>query len=233
MRVLLLGFGPFPGAPRNPSAALAQKLARRRRPLLADLERRAHVLATTYAAVDRDLPKLLADQPDIVLVFGLAARRRHVCVETRARNAQSVLFPDAGGHRPRCSQIERGGPQAHVGRAPFHRLLAALRAHHVPARLSRDAGRYLCNYAYWRALAHAANGGPLVQFVHIPALARSPQPHRRGRRPVPSLEQLARAAERLLIALAAASKAQQPGTRWCKETAFLIPSRSAPPATSA
>jgi pyroglutamyl-peptidase len=206
MRVLLLGFGPFPGVPSNPSAALAQKLARRRRPLLADLERRAHVLATTYAAVDRDLPKLLADKPDIVLVFGLAARRRHVCIETRARNALSMLFPDAGGYRPRQSRIERGGPDAHVGRAPFHRLLGALRAGHVPARLSRDAGRYLCNYAYWRALAHAVNGRPLVQFVHIPAVAHNPRPHRRGRRRAPSLAQLVRAAERLLIALAAAGK---------------------------
>ncbi len=210
MRVLLLGFGPFPGAPINPSAALAQKLARRRRPLLADLERRAHVLATTYTAVDRDLPKLLADRPDIVLVFGLAARRRHVCIEMRARNARSVLFPDAGGYRPQQSRIERGGPDAHLGRAPFQRLLGALRADHVPARLSRDAGRYLCNYAYWRALAHAANGRPLVQFVHIPALARNPQPHRRGARSAPSLAQLVRASERLLIALAAASKPHRP-----------------------
>ena len=209
MRVLLLGFGPFPGAPSNPSAALAQKLARRRRPLLANLERRAHVLATTYAAVDRDLPKLLADKPDIVLVFGLAARRRHVCIEMRARNALSVLFPDAGGYRPRQSQIERGGPDALVGRAPFHRLLDALRADHVPAQLSRDAGRYLCNYAYWRALAHAPDGRPLVQFVHIPGLARDLLPRRRGVRRAPSLAQLVRAAERLLIALAAASKQQR------------------------
>jgi pyroglutamyl-peptidase len=218
MRVLLLGFGPFPGAPRNPSAALAQKLARRRRPLLADLERRAHVLATTYAAVDRDLPKLLADKPDIVLVFGLAARRRDVCIEMRARNALSVLFPDAGGYRPRQSQIERGGPDAHVGRAPFHRLLGALRADRVPARLSRDAGRYLCNYAYWRALAHAPDGRPLVQFVHIPALARNPRPRWRGGRRAPSLAQLVRAAERLLIALAAASKAHRPARGGARET---------------
>jgi pyroglutamyl-peptidase len=210
MRVLLLGFGPFPGAPRNPSAALAQKLARRRRPLLADLERRAHVLATTYTAVDRDLPKLLADKPDIVLVFGLAARRRHVCIETRARNARSVLFPDAGGYRPRHSRIERGGPDAHVGRAPFHRLLGALRADRVSARLSRDAGRYLCNYIYWRALAHAPDGRPLVQFVHIPEVTRNPRLHRRGGHRAPSLAQLVAAAERLLIALAAASKAQRP-----------------------
>ena len=208
MRVLLLGFGPFPGAPRNPSAALAQSLARRRRPALSSLERRVHVFATSYAAVDRDLPKLLAEKPDVVLVFGLAGRRRHVCIETRARNARSVLFPDATGFRPRHSRIERGAPDAHLGRAPFHRLLRALRARGVPARLSRDAGRYLCNYIYWRALAHAADGRPLVQFIHIPALAHNPRPRRSSRRPAPSLAPLARAAEGLLVALSAASKAQ-------------------------
>ena len=59
MRVLLIGFGPFPGAPRNPSALLAKALARRRRPAFADIVRTSHIFTTTYAAVDRDLAKLL------------------------------------------------------------------------------------------------------------------------------------------------------------------------------
>src|SRR5579872_3734465 len=84
MRVLLAGFGPFPGAPLNPSAAVAQALARRRRPALADLDRSLHVFPTAYAAVDHDLPKLFADKPDIILIFGLAGRRRQICIETRA-----------------------------------------------------------------------------------------------------------------------------------------------------
>jgi pyroglutamyl-peptidase len=208
MRVLLAGFGPFPGAPSNPSAALAKALARRRRPALAALVRCAHVFATAYAAVDRDMAKLFADKPDVVLVFGLAARRPHVCLETRARNAASVIFPDASGYRPSSNVIEFGAPAALISRAPFIPLLAALRAAGVPARLSRDAGRYLCNYAYWRALERAHNGRPLVQFVHIPAVAHNPQPRRR-RRSVhrsPCLAQLVAAAERLLIALVAASK---------------------------
>src|SRR5712692_4936949 len=58
MRVLITGFGPFPGAPFNPSAALAKALARRRRPALAGIERSTYVFATTYASVDRELPKL-------------------------------------------------------------------------------------------------------------------------------------------------------------------------------
>ena len=206
MRVLLIGFGPFPGAPFNPSAALIKALARRRRPAFAEIIRTPHVFDTAYAAVDRDLPRLFADAPDIVLMFGLAARRRHLCIETRARNAVSVLLPDASGHRPHRGVIAPGGPATIRGVAPFARLLGAVRGGAVSARLSRDAGRYLCNYAYWRALERSQRRRPLVQFVHIPPIRISPRPLRARRRRTPPLHRLVSAAENLLLALAAASR---------------------------
>ena len=207
MRVLLAAFGPFPGAPFNPSAALVQKLARRRRPALAGLVRSVHVFATNYAAVDRDLPKLFASAPDLVLIFGLAGRRRHVSIETRARNAVSVLFPDASRYRPSNNIIQSGGPDAMFGHAPFRALVGAARASRVPVKLSRDAGRYLCNYVYWRALERAPGGRPLVQFVHIPAVPKGPSRKRvQTRRRPPSLGQLVATAEMLLVELVAASK---------------------------
>jgi pyroglutamyl-peptidase len=203
VRVLITGFGPFPGAPFNPSALLAKALARRRRPALAGIERDVHVFATAYAAVDHDLPKLFAAKPDIVLMFGLAGRRRELCIETRARNAVSLLFPDAGGHRPPRGEISPGAPPAQ-GKAPFARLLHAARSARVPVRLSRDAGRYLCNYIYWRALEHAGAKGPLVQFVHIPPLgAKRRRPAKRRRMALPPMID---AAEAMLIALIAASR---------------------------
>src|SRR5208282_3406730 len=78
MRVLLTGFGPFPGAPFNPSAVLVKALARRRRPALAGVERLPYVFETNYAAVDKILPGLFALRPDIVLMFGLAGHRRRL-----------------------------------------------------------------------------------------------------------------------------------------------------------
>jgi pyroglutamyl-peptidase len=206
MRVILAGFGPFPGAPFNPSGALARSLVHRRRPALAGVARTAHVFATSYAAVDRDLPRLFAEKPDIVLVFGLAGRRRQICIETRARNAISVLFPDASGHRPSHSSIKFGAPSALTGRAPFVQLANAVRARKLPVRVSRDAGRYLCNYIYWRALERAPKGRPLVQFVHIPAVSPKPRQRRRGDHPSPSLADLLPAGESLLVALVAASR---------------------------
>ena len=206
MRVLITGFGPFPRAPFNPSAAVAEALARRRRPALAGLVRDAHVFATRYAEIDRDLPGLLAQRPDIVLMFGLAGRTRELRIETRARNAMFSLSPDAGKHRPQHHTIDMGALSARAGRAPFTRLAAALRSHKVPVRVSRDAGSYLCNYAYWRALAAAPDGRPLVLFVHIPSVHMMARPRRQLQRRSLSLRQIIGAAEDLLIALAATAK---------------------------
>jgi pyroglutamyl-peptidase len=123
----------------------------------------------------------------------------------RGRNAISLLFPDASGYRPKRGVIAPGEPAALRGAAPFARLLGAVRSSAVPARLSRDAGRYLCNYAYWRALEQARGGRPLVQFIHIPRILSGSRRRRRGRRPL-RLDTLVAAGERLLIALIAASR---------------------------
>jgi pyroglutamyl-peptidase len=204
MRIVLVAFGPFPGVPFNPSAVLVKALSRRRRPALADVVRTTHVFTTTYAAVDHDLPKLFAEKPDIVLIFGVAGRP-HLCIETRARNALSVLSPDASGHRPLRGVVALNGQTALRGAAPFAALLGALRTSGFPARLSRDAGRYLCNYAYWRALERAGESRPLVQFIHIPPMQLKPRRQRRKRQRL-AFSRLLAAAEMLLIALIAASR---------------------------
>src|SRR5439155_124049 len=73
--ILLTGFGPFPGAPFNPTDALVRALAHVRHPRLAGTRRIAHVFATRYDTVDRELPALIArERPAAVLMFGLAAR---------------------------------------------------------------------------------------------------------------------------------------------------------------
>jgi len=208
--VLITGFGPFPRAPFNPSGPLAFRLARRARPALAGVRRIAHVFPTSYRAVDRDLPALIArHRPAVVLLFGLAARTPHLRIETRACNRRTPLFPDAQRLCPEAPAIRPGGPPAHGSRAPHRRLVAAARAVGVPARLSRDAGPYVCNFTYWRALEESTEEAqllPLVQFVHIPLIARGPVPLARARRRRLMLGDLARAGEAILVALLAASR---------------------------
>jgi pyroglutamyl-peptidase len=202
--ILVTGFGPFPGAPFNPTGPLAKRLARQR-PGLASATIVSHIFPTSYAAVDRDLPKLLAKhRPDALLMFGLAPRAKTVRIETRARNTVSPL-PDAGG-AARSVKIAPGGPSTVALPAPTAQLLAAARAARVPVIRSHDAGRYLCNYLCWRAAEAAAKtGGPrFAAFAHVPMIRRKARPHRG--KPRLTAEDLARAGARLIKVIAAATR---------------------------
>jgi pyroglutamyl-peptidase len=200
--VLVTGFGRFPGAPVNPTAALVARLARAAR--RQDVHYVTHVFATCYAAVDRELPALIdAHRPDAIVMFGLAGRRKHVSIEIFARNRMSTWFPDAAGVVPQRAAIASGAPASWRGRAPFTRLLAAARATRVRTALSRDAGNYLCNYVYWRALeATAKPGGPrLAVFVHVPHVGQTFRPRARTKRREFTLDQLVRTGGAILSAV--------------------------------
>jgi pyroglutamyl-peptidase len=202
--ILVTGFGPFPGAPFNPTAPLVKALAQMGRPCLADVTIVAHVFPTSYAAVDRELPRLIAKyKPDALLMFGLAPREKTIRIETRARNAVSLL-PDAGGEA-RAIKIAPGKPEAHALPAPTTQLLAAVRAARVPVIRSHDAGRYLCNYLCWRAAAAAKSRKiRLAAFIHVPMIRRKARPRRA--KPRLSADDLARAGARLVMVIAAAAR---------------------------
>src|SRR5215468_7757558 len=142
--ILITGFGPFPGAPFNPTEPLAGELARRRHPAFANVRRVAHVFRVSYEAVDRDLPTLIArEKPQAFVMFGLAGRTKHVRIETRARNVLTRVVPDADGQIPLTAAIVPGAPMALSLRAPTHRLLTAARATGKPAGLVPASGRLL------------------------------------------------------------------------------------------
>jgi pyroglutamyl-peptidase len=147
-RLLVTAFGPFGRWRRNSSAEAAQALAATRPGLS------LRVLPVDHAAGAEALEAALAAlSPDALLCAGLAddpAPR----LELRARP------PEALGARG----AERRGLW------PWAAALDAVRAAAGAARLSDDAGRYVCETTYWTALARAgAPGGPRrVAFLHLP-----------------------------------------------------------------
>jgi pyroglutamyl-peptidase len=173
LRILVTGFGPFPGAPENPTGPLVRALARKRHPAEDAVTLKAYVFPTRYKAVDRALPRLLkAFKPDAIIMFGLATRSRAIRVETLARNRISDR-PDAGGLTPGPCAIDTDSLRNLPVHAPTAALLRALTRAGVPARLSRDAGDYLCNYTLWhatRATGQSA-GLELSAFIHVPKLS--------------------------------------------------------------
>ena len=199
LRILVTGFGPFPGAPFNPTTPLVKRLTQLRRPALDDVALKAHVFDVTYQAIDRELPELIAQwRPQALLMFGLATRTAHLRIETRARNAASTRFPDAGGHRAQNASIVRG-----AGARPFGphttNLLHAARSTGIDARLSRDAGAYLCNYLSWRAIeaTQQPEGPALTSFIHVPLVAQDGTA--RARASDITLERLVDAGEAILM----------------------------------
>jgi pyroglutamyl-peptidase len=169
-RLLVTGFGPFPSMPRNPSTALARAVAYSPRWRLQGVEAQALILTTAYATLPGELDPALAERPDAVLMIGVAGRSKSVRIEWRATNRRSTLFPDNAGERAEIPTKAEGRPVRRTS-LPAHKLLLALRRHGLPSHLSRNAGRYLCNASYFRALE---TGLPVV-FVHIP---RNPDPTR-------------------------------------------------------
>ncbi|QWG21880.1 pyroglutamyl-peptidase I [Bradyrhizobium sediminis] len=201
LRILITGFGLFPGAPYNPTQPLVARLLRLRRPALGDVELSGHIFPVTYKAVDRELPELLAaKRPQALLSFGLASRTPYVRVETRARNAVTTLWPDADHTRVRKGSIA-GGADAMMFGPHTARLLRAADSTGVDARASRDAGSYLCNYLSWRAIEATCsdNGLRLAAFVHVPPLARDGTQQRKGPAQRVTLEELVDAGEAILL----------------------------------
>lgn len=207
--VLLVGFGPFPGAPRNPSTDLVRALGKRRRPALSGIRTVTAVLPTSYAAVRDDLPKLLETyNPDAVLFFGLASRARFLRIERRAVNAVTGFYPDVARNRSETRTFMLRMPAELPVRVDFVRLAAAVHATGIDARLSRDAGRYVCNAALYQTLHAARQGGRprLVAFAHIPRPRRRARLDAKRCRPGPTLDMLVRAGEAVLVALVAEAR---------------------------
>src|ERR1700744_1462562 len=200
-RILVTGFEPFPGAPYNPTQPLVARLKKLRRPALAEVELSRHIFPVTYSAVDRQLPELLEKhRPQPLLMFGLAARTSWLRIETRARNAVTMLWPDAEHTRVRKGSIA-GGADAMMFGPPSERLLRAALGTGIDARTSNNAGSYLCNYLSWRAIeATCRDGGPrLAAFVHVPLLARNGISERKGTTCRVSREELVDAGEAMLL----------------------------------
>jgi pyroglutamyl-peptidase len=207
-RILITGFEPFPGAPYNPTPPLVKRLMRLRRPALADVELSSHVFPVTYRAVDRELPELLKrHRPQALLMFGLAQRTSWLRVETRARNAVTMLWPDADHARLRKGSIS-GGTEAMMFGPHTAKLLRAALATGIDARTSRNAGSYLCNYLSWRAIeATCRDGGPLLAaFVHVPLLARDGASRQKGLERI-SLDGLVDAGEAMLMEMVKLTRA--------------------------
>lgn len=186
--VLVTGFAPFGVNARNPTGEVARWLDGRR---FCGVPVRGVELPVVWdAAFDAMRSAVEATHPRALIAFGVADRAG-VSVESTARNWRGARADTLGRGEADAGPIEAGGPEA----VPTTLSLVPGAGALLPDAPSDDAGDYLCNFVFYRAM-RAFPHVPLRGFVHVPRLWSPATPDGR------SLEQIRAAMTRIVEAVA-------------------------------
>ena len=177
--ILITGFGPFPGVPHNVSAAIAVAVGNAISRRFPSTRVVATALPTEWEIAPERISDLICDlKPALALHFGVSGLAQGFVIETIARNETGRV--DAAGLLPASGFLEPFGPDEIPTQLPAGRIHARLKRLGLPARLSRDAGTYLCNAVFYRSvltqreLGHGGRSG----FIHVPSTIRGAHPSR-------------------------------------------------------
>lgn len=158
MRVFVTGFGPFGDIGDNPSAVLARGCGSPHR-----------VLRVAFAAVEEALIEFRDEPFEALLMIGVAAGAERMRLESVAHN-RIGKHADVDGEVAGPGPIDPKEPfQLHGGLwEPRCELGEA-----DPIDVTTDAGDYLCNYLYFRAIQ--AFPERRVGFLHVPTFETLPE----------------------------------------------------------
>jgi pyroglutamyl-peptidase len=180
--ILVTGFEPFGGETVNASWEAAQKLEGWRH---GDTVAVARLLPCAYdASVKKLVNAIETVRPDALLMTGQAARRAVVCVERFAHNLDDATAPDNDGALRRALRISRAAPEWLETRVSVRSVASAIKAAGIPARMSRDAGGFVCNHLYFGALQYLSEKRSAIPavFVHLPVTPEQAPPGANAKR---------------------------------------------------
>jgi pyroglutamyl-peptidase len=168
--LLIAAFGPFPGTPDNPAEAAVRRLESRSfAPGGTTVS--YSILPTTWQGAFPALARAVAEaDADAVLIVGVAGESDAFRVESVARNRVGPERVDAAGDRSAAASVSAGGPDTIVAACDTGPIIKAISREGLACRLSEDAGDYLCNHTFYRALTELPPNRPTTAFLHVPAL---------------------------------------------------------------
>ena len=136
--VLLTGFEPFGGDPRNPSSEACALLDGSD---IRGYRVRTLCLPTAFnAAAMQLLREITRNPPALVIATGVAGGRAEITPERFAMNFSDARIPDNRRRQPRERTIVRGAPLAYMSTLPVTRIVEKLRDAGIPAAPSLSAG---------------------------------------------------------------------------------------------
>ncbi|MBZ0166106.1 MAG: hypothetical protein K8I00_04805, partial [Candidatus Omnitrophica bacterium] len=167
-RILLYGFSGFDCFPRNPSQDLVNDLAKTRwKGVRVDKV----IFKVSYTRIEKKLAVLFKkEEYDAVIGFGLARNAERIRLEKAARNVHVATVPDVDGCLKKEKRILNGAAEVYQTNVRLIGLRDQLLKEGIPARISHDAGGYLCNFTYYLFLHHFRQSRSRAKclFIHIP-----------------------------------------------------------------
>lgn len=166
--ILITGFEPFGGMASNPTMDIVAALHGGR---IDGRQIVGRILPVVYEGHRERLKNLMDEvDPAVVIGFGLDVDADGIQIETRGVNQADFNLADNAGVVLKNIGLEAGGPAHRLSTFPVEDIRAALEDAHIGARLSSDAGRYLCNATLFHLLELAARRPqpPLCGFIHVP-----------------------------------------------------------------
>jgi pyroglutamyl-peptidase len=159
VKTLLTGFAPWDHHEVNPSGVVALALG-------------GAVLPVDFAKAATEMRRLVRkQQPDALLMLGLAPTRTKVALEAVAMNVDHC--EEKGPHYRWRKPIRKGSPLALESRLPLTLIQRRLKAARLPSVVSHHAGTFLCNHVFYLGLT--LMDGP-CGFVHLPPFKALSQP---------------------------------------------------------
>lgn len=162
--VLVTGFAPWASHDVNPSTHIAHALDG---VTMNGISFRAHAPLPVQFGTAADVALRRATElgAKAIVAFGLAAATPYVRIEKQAKNEVSTHEPDARGESRLGNAIVEKASARLATACNVDAITSDLVASGVDARISDDAGGYVCNDLYYRLLR---NAGMPVLFVHVP-----------------------------------------------------------------
>lgn len=167
-KLLLTGFEPFLSHVLNPSETVVRELDGER---TGEVLIVGKVLPVSFArAPEALITTFNSESPDIVVMLGLAAGRKHITPERVAINIKSGEA-DEDGAKYIDEPLAPSGPAAYFSTLPLREIIQVLQDHGYPARISNTCGTYLCNAVMYQMLHELAVTGRHIPagFIHLPA----------------------------------------------------------------
>jgi pyroglutamyl-peptidase len=167
-RFLVAGFEPYGGRTFNPAREVARALDGRE---IASTSIIGRQLPVSLQKLRGGIETLLREfAPCAVIGLGLYPGEQVIRIECVGVNEADFEIPDNDGMVVQRRKLSPRGPARRRASFPAQEIYSSLLAAGIPARLSVNAGRYLCNaclYTCLELLEEAALPVP-CGFIHLP-----------------------------------------------------------------